>query len=108
MIKQLKKAAKFLEIEDIIDWTDDWSIFKEPESIGFETFEPHKDICRYFLVEMLKKFTQEQWQNYHHLMFKEWKHIKIRDSLKYEFGQWKDSASSDISFKCIMSVIEGE
>lgn len=99
MIKKLKLAAEFLGGEFNIDMMTEQPAIKLNGNYGL--FNPREKDGRHWLVEILEKFTDEQWKEYSEVMNNIWIHIP-----DVEFEQWLSTAPSKICFECIMEVIK--
>ena len=71
----------------------------------FAEWNPHKEECRHYLVEMLRKLNNEQWIAYCSLMDNVYRKQGKR-STSSSWGFWMATSPSEIMFDCICSVIE--
>lgn len=102
MIKQLKKAAEFLGYTVSCGslWEDGY------RQMELDCFNPHLPEGRHWLVEMEKDLIHSQWNKYKKLMRDIYDEDFTDSSKGLIFDRWFKTAPSEISFKCIMEVIE--
>ena len=100
MIKKLKRAAEFIDVDILIKGT---SIFVLDENdLVKDTFNPHQETGRHWLIEMMRDFDENQWIKYGDLMAAE----HLYEVYNIGYTQWLLIAPSELCFEKIMEVID--
>ena len=104
MIKKLEIAAKFLGGELLhMEGFSPQIKWKGEKQYHIRVFNPHEKEGRHWLVEILRKFSPEQRNNY---LGKMAKLCPVYDIMGQCF--WIATAPSDICFDCIMEVLNND
>jgi len=101
-LDELQIAVDFLGLTYLKNGDEGIKIISSKLNSHNNTFNPHEKEGRHFLVDMERKLTPDQWDEYENKMDYIWLKTKAKNS----FERWLKTAPSETCFKCIMQVIE--